>query len=319
MAIEGKGRWVTIAGRHIFVEEGETPMSAYVRTVAGKKTSVKQLEKKRQNAEEKAKNQKEINDAWEEAKKRGLEIDKAFGEDKMTREQLDVERQKRHEEEQEKRHKATEERVAYIDRFSTDKYKHLEKEYEEDQARRNKERVVKIGGENVIVKGDETPIEAFIKKKVGDRPERKHIYSKTEWEQARADFEDKAKELSRTKNTTSRAVDVNSSNINEAIEKAKSPTKATKILNEYLNKDTAEGMNARPKYEENKYGVKDQALLHDENERPSNSWIPTRQAMITYYKKRAKEENNKYYSDNAERLADEYIKYREELKKKGRN
>lgn len=36
MAIEGKGRWVTIAGQHIFLEEGESPMAGYIRHMASK-------------------------------------------------------------------------------------------------------------------------------------------------------------------------------------------------------------------------------------------------------------------------------------------
>lgn len=36
MAIEGKGRWITIAGQHIYIEEGETPMAAYIKHMAGK-------------------------------------------------------------------------------------------------------------------------------------------------------------------------------------------------------------------------------------------------------------------------------------------
>lgn len=51
MAIEGKGRWITIAGQHIYIEEGETPMAAYIKHMAGKKGSKKVNKAKAKAAE----------------------------------------------------------------------------------------------------------------------------------------------------------------------------------------------------------------------------------------------------------------------------
>lgn len=50
MAIEGKGRWITIAGQHIYIEEGETPMAAYIKHMAGKKGSKKVSKAKERDA-----------------------------------------------------------------------------------------------------------------------------------------------------------------------------------------------------------------------------------------------------------------------------
>ena len=94
------------------------------------------------------------------------------------------------------------------------------------------------------------------------------------------------------------------------------PKKMTKAKEE--NEKFDEELEGKPDRPENKYRVKSQALLYDEEERPDTAMIPTKEGMIRYFNWRARKENDSYLKENAEKLAEDYIKYREELKRKAK-